>query len=41
MGLIMFPRQFPTFGYDRTTSGKKLIPRSNCSPYLMGIISLS
>jgi hypothetical protein len=22
--------QFPTFGYDRTTSGKKPTPRSNC-----------
>jgi hypothetical protein len=22
--------QFPAFGYDRTTSGKKPIPQSNC-----------
>jgi HrpA-like RNA helicase len=33
--------QFLTFGYGRTTIGKKPIARSKCCPYLMGTISLS
>jgi len=42
MGLTIPPRlQFPTFGYDRTTCGKKPMLQSNCSAYLMGTISLS
>jgi len=41
VGLTIPRLQFPTFGYDRTTCGKKLMLQSNCSAYLMGTISLS
>jgi hypothetical protein len=41
-GTDPIPRlQFPTFGYDRITCGKKLMLQSNYSAYLMGTISLS